>query len=486
MSLRSFACMLLLGLGLFSAPVHAQATFYVATDGANLPGNGSAAAPWATIEYALTRVPDASLILVRPGTYSGRIRVHGSFAQGVTVRSEVPYRARLRNTGTVLTIYNDNANVEGITLEGFDIAHSGPGAAALVVQVQDGFGTETRRITLRDNILHDSFNNDVLKVNNGASQIRIVGNLFYDQQGSDEHIDINSVDDVVVEDNVFFNDFAASGRPVPTDTSAFVVIKDSNGAEDEYVGARNVVVRRNLFANWQGSVGSNFLLLGEDGTANVEAFAITVENNLFIGNSALPMRAAFGCKGCADIVFRANTVVGDLPGNAYAMRVNREGANPTPTNLRFANNLWSDTAGTMGDFSDTLTGDVGTFVLVRNGYWNAGNALPNDLTDVINIANDPQPVTGDPRLPSPAGLVTPWWNETSGTFNGGHATIRAAFLALARAHGTPAAGGAGINAANAAEMPTTDLFNAPRDATPDLGAVEFVDPGILLRDGFER
>jgi hypothetical protein len=475
----------MLALALVAGPVFAQSTFYVATDGANLPGNGSAVAPWATIEYALTRVPDASLVLVRPGTYSGRIRVQGSFAQGVIVRSEVPYRARLRHTATVLTVFNDAANVEGITIEGFDIAHAGAGAGGLVVQVQDGFATETRRITLRDNILHDSFNNDVLKVNNGASQVRIVGNLFYNQQGSDEHIDINSVDDVVVEDNVFFNDFAAAGRPVPTDTASFVVIKDSNGADDEYLGARNVIVRRNVFAQWQGSAGSNFLLLGEDGTANVEAFDITVENNLFIGNSAVGLRAAFGCKGCADVVYRANTVVGDLPANAYAMRINREGANPIPTNLRFANNLWADTAGSMADFSDTLVGDVGTVVLSRNGYWNAGNPLPNDATDVVNIANDPQQLSGDPRLPSPAALVTPWWNESTGTFGGGHATIRAAFVALARTWGTPAAGGAGINAANAADMPATDLLGAPRDGTPDLGAVEVVDPGIMFRDGFE-
>jgi hypothetical protein len=463
----------------------AQSTFHVATNGANLPGNGTAAAPWATIEYALQQVPDASTILVQPGTYSGRIRVQGTFAQGVTVRSAQPYRAKLRHNATVLTIYDDNADIEGITLEGFDIAHTGAGAGALVVQVQDGFDTETRRITLRDNILHDSFNNDVLKVNNGASQIRIVGNLFYNQTGSDEHIDINSVDDVVVEDNVFFNDFAASGRPVPTDTASFVVIKDSNGTDDEYLGARNVVVRRNVFANWQGSAGSNFLLLGEDGTANVEAFDITVENNLFVGNSAITMRAAFGCKGCANSVFRANTVVGDLPSNAYAMRINREGANPTPTGLRFANNLWADTAGTMADFSDTLVGDVGTVQLVRNGYWNAGNPLPNDGTDVVNIGNDAQAVTADPRLPSPVGLVTPWWNEASGTFGGGHATIRAAFVALAQAFGRPAAGGAGVGAANAADMPATDLLGAGRDASPDLGAVELADASLLFADGFE-
>ena len=264
-----------------------------------------------------------------------------------------------------------------------------------------------------------------------------------------------------------------------------MVINDSNGTDDEYLGSRNVTVRRNVFANWQGSVGSNFLLLGEDGTANIEAFNILAENNLFIGNAANTMRASFGCKGCADIVFRANTVVGDLPANAYAMRVNVEVANPTPNNLRFAGNLWVDTAGTMTDFSDTLVGDIGSFVLTRNGYWNAGNPLPNDPSDVINVSNDTTAVIGNPALPSPASLVTPWWNESSGQFGGGHANIRAAFVALVESFGRPGAGGVGVDAANPADMPATDILGNPRDATPDLGAVERANANILFANGFE-
>jgi len=471
-------------LMLATLPVSAQ-TFFVASNGVDLPANGSSASPWATVEFALQQVPDGSLILVRPGTYTGRIRVRGQFSQGVVVRSEVPYRARLRHSSTVLTIFNDSATIEGISFEGFDIAHSGAGAAALVVQIQDGFSTETRRITLRNNILHDSFNNDILKINNGASDIRVVGNLFYNQQGSDEHIDVNSVDNVIIEDNIFFNDFAASGRPVPLDTASYVVIKDSNGNDDEYLGARNVIVRRNVFANWQGSIGSNFLLLGEDGTANVEAFNITAENNLFIGNSSVTMRAAFGCKGCADSVFRANTAIGDLPSNAYAMRINREGDNPTPTNLAFRGNLWADTAGSMTDFSDTLAGDVGSFVLARNGYWNAGNPLPNDAGDLINIANDATRVIADPALPSPVGLLPPWWDESLGQFRGGFATIRAAFVALVEAYGRPAANGAGIDAADPAQMPSEDILGVPRGAAPDLGAVERVSSSLIFANGFE-
>ena len=199
------------------AQAGAQANvFYVATDGNDSTGNGSISNPWATITNAVDQVPDGSTILVRPGTYTGRVRFRQTFAQGITIRSEIPYQARLRNDSTVITCFYG----QGVTIEGFDIAHNGSGSGALVIQIQDligepGGADRVGRITLRNNILHDSYNNDILKINNGAERVLVEGNIFYNQTGSDEHIDINSVTDVVVQDNIFFNDFAGSGRGNP-------------------------------------------------------------------------------------------------------------------------------------------------------------------------------------------------------------------------------------------------------------------------------
>lgn len=477
----------LAGLLLAAGAAQAQ-TYYVATDGIDEPARGSDALPWASITYALDRVPDGSLVLVKPGTYNGRVRIRGNFAAGVTVRSQQRYQARLRHSEAVLTIYNDNADIRGIAIEGFDISHAGPGAAPLVVQIQDGFATQTSRITLQDNILHDSFNNDILKINNGASDIVVRGNLFYNQGSSDEHIDVNSVEAVVIEDNVFFNDYAASGRADVTDASSFIVVKDSNGGDDEYLGARDIVVRRNVFLNWTGSTGSNFVLLGEDGTANHEAFDVLVENNLMLGNSGNTMRAAFGVKGSRDSVFRANTVVGDLPSNAFAMRLNREGSNPVVSGIEFYNNLWSDPTGTMLDFSDTPPGESQAITLQRNGYWNGGAALPADPTDAINVSSDGEPRIGNPQLPLQAGLQTPYWIAAQAQFNGGHATIAQAFAALVAAYGTPAATGIGVDQALAAQMPADDILGRPRGAAPDLGAVERIvaDADRVFADGFEN
>ncbi len=458
-------------------------TYYVATTGVNNPANGTVNNPWATISYALNQVPDDSLILVKPGTYFGEVRLDGDFPIGVTVRSETAYQARLRFDSTVVKCFYGR----GITLEGFDIAHSGPGAGALVIQIQDLIGepggSETvSRITLRNNVLHDSYNNDILKINNGASQITVEHNMFYNQTGSDEHIDINSVTDVIVQDNLFFNDFEGSGRVNGNDTSAYIVIKDSNGTSDTNLGSRNITVRRNIFFNWQGSTGSNFVLIGEDGKDYFEAQNVMVENNLMLGNSGNVMRAPFGVKGGKDITFRHNTVVGNLPAYAYAMRLNMEGDNPANENIRFYNNIWSDPTGTMGaenetrpnDFSDTPIGETVSFVLDTNLYWNGGVPIPSDPNELINYTDDAHRFVINPILPAQSSLTLPRWVPASGFFADGSTTIRQVFTRMVGLYGRPGFSSPVINQANPSQSPGEDILGNPRplQGMPDIGAVE--------------
>jgi hypothetical protein len=496
-----FAAMLLHAvIGLWWSPpsrvAHGQ-TFYVAVDGNNTSGDGSAGNPWASVERALGVLHDNQIdgatVLVRPGTY-GRQNLVGTFAQGVTVRSEIPYQARLRAAGRTVVAQENSRGASGITFEGFDVAHAAAGADPLVFHVDGGGGNvNVERLFIRNNVIHDSWNNDLLKINNGTRDVIVEHNMFYNQSGSDEHIDVNSVEGVVVRDNVFFNDFAGSGRTNANDTGSYIVIKDSNDDDDIFVGNDRVTVERNVFLNWEGSTGSNFVLVGEDGKPYIEARNVMVQNNLMLGNSPNVMRAALGVKSGEDVTFRNNTVVGDLPALAFAMRVNVE--NPAVTNDRifFYNNIYSDPTGTMGaeqagasnDFSDSPPGEVGQWQLQNNLYWNGPAPIPANGGDVINYTGDSSRIVADPMLPGQASLVLPRWNATVGEFADGSATVREAFVQLVTLYGRPGATSAGVDHALPAQAPADDVLGRLRAGVPDVGAFEWVvaSPADFDEDG---
>ena len=463
-----FACSLIL-----VSELRAQTTYYVATNGNDtISRSGSSVDPWLSITYAMGRVQAGDTILVRPGTYHAQAQLKGFFpSANVTVKSEIPYQARLRHTDHVVTFYQSI----GVVLEGFDIAHTGPGSAPLVIHVS-GFGNgQTHNVSLMNNIIHDSYDNDLLKINHGCHDVLVRGNLFYNQKGTDELIDINSARSVIVEENIFSSAFAQAGRSeVIGHVKSHMVIKDSNGDSDMFLGAHNITVRRNIFVNFEGTDGSNFITVGEDGLDFYEAYEIIIENNLLLGNSPVPMRSAFGIKGVRDVIIRNNTISGNLPALEYGLRINAEGYNPPAQDIRFYNNIWADPTGTMDQFSrvaDARDLERHRFAIERNLYWNAGNPIPENSFMLVNASDDPAAIAADPLLLNPEGLVVPYWTGT--TFSDGSSRITDVFTRLVKAYGRPGKNSPVEGTALSASAPAMDILGNIRDSSsPDIGAVE--------------
>ena len=441
----------------------------------HIANSGKAGEPWPTLHFAAQHVPDDHCtVWVEPGVYEGEAHFVRRFKTETVFRAAEPYQVVLENAGKVLNF--DGA--KNIVIEGFRVRHTGPSDDPQVVKIDQADDQWSEYIVLRNNIFHDSYNDDILKIFNGARFITVEGNIFYNQAPAEEHIDINSVTDITVQDNIFFNDFAGSDRPNDEDTKSFITVKDSNGDEDGQIGAERIFIRRNIFLNYEGGK-ETLIQIGNDGKPYYEAVEVRVENNLVIGNNRDHLYAGFGVRGARDVVFSNNTIVGDLPASSYGFWISQKGDNPVNRDIHFYNNIWADPAGTMGkEGSSTAnrfsTGDPGesTGVLLDNNlYWNGGSKIPRGSV-VTPLKDDPWPIDADPLLNADhRDVILPRWDGSA--FLSGNTSIRAEFVRLVEQYAGIPADSPAVDAADPELAPADDILGRPRIGVPDLGAFEY-------------
>ena len=466
--------LMVLALGASTHPLEAQSCeYWVAPNGSN-SNPGSHSQPWATLEHAAEAVPDNHCtVWFQSGLYNGNNDVERRFNTMTTFQAVTAYTAVFQHNSTVLEL--DGAR--NLILEGLIFQHDGPGASNYVVIGSRKDNTWLEHITFRNNIFRDSYDNDLLKIHNGSRFIAIEGNIFFNQGDNEQHLDINSVTDVIIQDNILFNDFPGSGRTANT-TKSFIVIKDSNEGADGLLGSERVTVRRNIFLNWEGEAGESFLKVGNDGNPFHEAKEVQIENNLFIGNSHNQTNTILGIRGSKDVWFVNNTVIGDLPASAYAMRVEITGDNPRNENVSFYNNIWADATGTMGagpsggsgDFADGDPEDTINTTIDTNLYWNGGSSIPSG--DFVSpMQDDAHHLVANPMLnTNQNGLIIPRWNGSA--FPSGSSTIRQEFVRLVEEYGRIPANSPAVGKANSAFAPADDILGHSRGGTADLGAYE--------------
>lgn len=460
--------------GLMPAAPTAGCAYWVAPGGSD-SNPGSQAQPWATMAHASASVPDNNCtVWFEDGIYSGLNNLVERFETTVTFKAVNPYRAIMENSGLVIEL----DGVRSMIFEGFRLRHTGPGATDYVV-IMDRRNEViwSEFVIFRNNIFHDSYNNDLLKIHNGSRFVTVENNIFYNQGSSDQHMDINSVTDIFVQDNIFFNDFAGSGRSNASDTKHFIVVKDSNDNSDGLEGAERITIQRNIFLNWEGEA-ETFVQIGNDGKPYHEAETVMVANNLLIGNSENVSNAAFGVRGAKDVTFANNTVVGDFPADAFAFWINITGDNPLNQNVAFYNNIWSDPTGTMGaansgdanKFASGSAAATTNLILATNLYWNGGVAIPTG--DPVSPTDDNHRLIANPQLNTDqSGVVLPRWQGTA--FLSGSSSIRQEFERLVDVYGRIPSTSPAIGQANLTFAPATDILGNYRGTTADLGAFEF-------------
>lgn len=426
--------------------------------------------PWATLEGAAKKVPDNNCtVWFFPGVYNGGNRINKRYTTPTTFRSLEPYRAELQNFGAVVSI----SGGKNIILDGFNLHQTGPGSTGLVVYIDRSDEGWSEDIVLNNNIIHDSYNNDLIKIYDGVRNLTFQNNVLYNQGPPDEQMDVNGVTDIFIQDNIFFNCYECSGRENLNQSKQYIVIKDSNESADNPVGSQRITVRRNIFLNWQGQNDETIIQVGLDGKPYHEAVGVRVENNLILGNSANQVGKTFGVRGAKDVEFVNNTVVGDLPSEAYAAWVTIIPLSNIPNeNISFRNNIWSDSTGTMSEFADGVRLFTNNLVLDNNLYWNGGNPIPPG--ELLNpMVDDHHRTIGQPNINEVyTGLVLPYWSGVS--FLSGSTSIREEFIRLVNQYGAIPSSSAAVNRADPTYAPPDDILGRKRSGVPDLGAFEYL------------
>ena len=296
-------------------------TYYIAPDGSNATGDGSYGNPWYYLWYAADQIPDdGSTIILKDGVYPIRQSCSRAFTQMVTIRSETPYGARvIANSSTRAFSSYGGANFK---IQGVEFMGTADGLE-YVVHISSG----ANNIIFENCIIHDSYNNDIIKINDNAHHITFRNCILFNQDGGgDDIFDINTVEDITVENCILLSDRAGSGRTVDGSNlpHSFFTIKNSGNSNPNKT--KRITVRGNVFTNWEADNDQCYVQFGEDGKPFYEAQDCVVENNLFLFNdTGWPMVGAIMLKGgLKNITVRANTAVGHpTNSNAFAVRMDR-------------------------------------------------------------------------------------------------------------------------------------------------------------------
>lgn len=143
------------GFSLATSPPPVAGAYYVAPAGSDSTGTGSAASPWKTIAYGISRIAGGDTLVVKNGTYSGKANFitgvkSGTAARPTTIMAESPMDVRI--VGNTTLDYDDNLlNLSGsyVNVDGFIFDLSVSTYPPYIAEVSGNYNKLTRSIFKR-------------------------------------------------------------------------------------------------------------------------------------------------------------------------------------------------------------------------------------------------------------------------------------------------------------------------------------------------
>ncbi|MBL8173024.1 MAG: right-handed parallel beta-helix repeat-containing protein [Bryobacterales bacterium] len=303
----------------FDKAVAYSRTLHVSTAG-TASGDGSANAPFDTIQRAVRAATPGTRILVRAGAYRGAITLSGLKGEPgkpVALTAEGAVELDAAGAGTILS----GSDLRYVVIEGFTLR----GATVHAINIDDGgsYETPTEHLVLRGLTIAGSGsggNNDCIKLS-GVDKFHISRNNVWGCNRG-EIIDMVGCHDGVITGN-YFHEPVASG------------VQTKGGSSD-------VIIHGNVFADIPGRAvnagGSTDLPFFRPIDAPHEAARIQVIGNVFLRNGAMAGAAvAFtGCDGC---LFANNTILDPKTWVARILQENRAERFAPSRNGQFVNNI---------------------------------------------------------------------------------------------------------------------------------------------------
>lgn len=440
-------CLLLL-----AAPVPAR-DWHVRTDGSDA-GDGTTAAPLASLYEALQRADRGDVVRVHGGTYfeTRPIGADAAATAGMPIVVEPADGSRPVFDASGMAPDSNFVRVGGshYVFRGLEFSN----ARRTTFSVWGG-----QDITIEDCWIHHSVRG-ALYPGNGAARIRFVGNRVWRNVqinklpvtggGWPSAVNLSDDGDVVTGNQVFENfgegiglygrHHAVRDNHVRDNWSVDIYV--SNAADS--VVERNTLISRNIVEfHRDGAPAIGISLANESATDPIQLDAVRIANNLiggprrrclsqWNGYSGVPMHA---------VEIRANTLACAASDVAWHADAGDHGGSVFAGNLVWQRNPARPVASVGGS----------TGISYDHNLWFGGDALPAAVQGAGDVLADPQLANAD-------------------------ALDAEGFIAVATSPAIDAAVPASIG---------EDLFALPRPygAAPDLGAIEFRPP--LLRDGFE-